>query len=121
MTDEEKQAIEFLSFYKEHCLKIETENMKNGNYETVNDEGFVYKNLETVLNLIEKQQAEIRQYDKALHDQIIKDYDMELELKAEIEKKDKIIDKYISYIWTYDLNESKEWIKNYIENEWEEK
>lgn len=65
--------------------------------------------------------AEIKQYDKALHDQIIKDYDMELELKAEIEKKDKIIDKYISYIWTYDLNESKEWIKNYIENEWEEK
>lgn len=51
---------------------------------------------ETVLNLIQTQQAEI-------------------------EKKDKIIDKYISYIWTYDLNESKEWIKNYIENEWEEK
>ena len=33
--------------------------MKKGYYETVNDEAFVYKNIETVLNLIQTQQEEI--------------------------------------------------------------
>ena len=54
MNDIEVKAIEFIKFYKEHCLKQEQENMKNGNYETVNDEQFVYKNLEIVLKLIER-------------------------------------------------------------------
>ena len=53
MNDIEVKAIEFIKFYKEYCLKQEQENMKNGNYETVNDEQFVYKNLEIVLKLIE--------------------------------------------------------------------
>lgn len=78
MTD--KEAIEYLKYMQKHI--------------GFNKIGYVYGNeaIGTVSGLIEKQQAEIRQYDKALHDQIIKDYDMELELKAEIEKKDKMID-----------------------------
>lgn len=57
MSEEERKAIEFMFFYKEHCLNIEKKNIKN--YETVNDEEFVYKNINAVLNLIEKQRIEI--------------------------------------------------------------
>ena len=56
LSEEEKKAIEFIKFYQQHCLKKEKENMKQ--YETVNDEEFVSKNLDTVLNLITKLQKE---------------------------------------------------------------
>lgn len=99
MSEEEKQAIEILkndemyitdSFYREFRTTIADKYTKA---------------FEKVLNLIEKQQAEIRQYDKALHDQIIKDYDIEIGLKEEIEKKDKIIDEMAKYISETDMEE----------------
>ena len=60
MTNEQREAIEFLEFYKQHCLKKEIENMDN--YETIHDGDFVSKNLDTVLFLIKEQQEEIEKY-----------------------------------------------------------
>lgn len=57
MTTEQREAIEFLEFYKQHCLKKEIENMDN--YETIHDGDFVSKNLDTVLSLIKEQEEEI--------------------------------------------------------------
>ena len=57
MTNEQREAIEFLEFYKQHCLKKEIENMDN--YETIHDGDFVSKNLDTVLSLIKEQEEEI--------------------------------------------------------------
>ncbi len=41
MTNEQREAVEFLEFYKQHCLKKEIENMDN--YETIHDGDFVSK------------------------------------------------------------------------------
>ena len=69
--------------------------------------------IETVLNLIQKQQEEIRQYEKALHDQIIKDYDMEIKLKDELEKKDKLYHRALSNLVIADkiINEMAKYIE----------
>lgn len=64
LSEEEKEAIEFIKFYQQHCLKKEKENMKQ--YEIVNDEEFVSKNLDTVLNLITKLQKENEEKDKQI-------------------------------------------------------
>ena len=64
LSEEEKKAIEFIKFYQQHCLKKEKENMKQ--YETVNDEEFVSKNLDTVLNLITKLQKENEEKDEKI-------------------------------------------------------
>ena len=66
LSEEEKEAIEFIKFYQQHCLKKEKENMKQ--YETVNDEEFVSKNLDTVLNLITKLQKENKEKDKIIYE-----------------------------------------------------
>ena len=107
MSEEEKKAIEFMFFYKEHCLNIEKKNIKN--YETVNDEEFVYKNINTVLNLIEKQQKEIEKNKNFI------DFLQSNDVKklGEIIKKDKIIDLMAEQLTT-PVN-SKEWIKKYYE------
>lgn len=104
MTDEEKKAIEYINKIVSDCENHwkqlgYTCNLYDG------DEPIPVDAYKTVLNLIEKQQAEIRQYEKALHDQIIKDYDMELKLKAEIEKQDKIIDEMVYYLSDFDIDE----------------
>lgn len=85
MTNEQREAIEFLEFYKQHCLKKEIENMDN--YETIHDGDFVSKNLDTVLALIKEQQEEI----EGLKDKevLIKRYFNKCDL---IDKKDKQID-----------------------------
>lgn len=66
-------------------FKKEKENMKQ--YETVNDEEFVSKNLDTVLNLITKRQKEIEDY-KYLYEQALdntlKAYKENIELKKQI-------------------------------------
>ena len=64
MTNEQREAIEFLEFYKQHCLKKEIENMDN--YETIHDGDFVSKNLDTVLALIKEQQEELDKKDKQI-------------------------------------------------------
>lgn len=79
MTNEQREAVEFLEFYKQHCLKIEIENMDN--YETVHDGDFVSKNLDTVLSLLKENSAEIQQKNTEL-----------AEKSAELDKKDKQID-----------------------------
>ena len=85
MTNEQREAIEFLEFYKQHCLKKEIENMDN--YETIHDGDFVSKNLDTVLSLIKEQQEEI----EGLKDKevLIKRYFNKCDL---IKQKDKQID-----------------------------
>ena len=85
MTNEQREAVEFLEFYKQHCLKKEIENMDN--YETIHDGDFVSKNLDTVLYLIKEQQEEI----EGLKDKevLIKRYFNKCDL---IDKKDKQID-----------------------------
>ena len=64
MTNEQREAVEFLEFYKQHCLKKEIENMDN--YETIHDGDFVSKNLDTVLALIKEQQEELDKKDKQI-------------------------------------------------------
>lgn len=110
MNDIEVKAIEFIKFYKEHCLKQEQENMKNGNYEIVKDEQFVYKNLEIVLKLIEnllkkrqsdkerinEQLIEIISYQEILLNayipkSLIKEKIEELETKMEYENNEKVL------------------------------
>lgn len=66
MTTEQREAVEFLEFYKQHCLKIEIENMDN--YETIHDGDFVSKNLDTVLSLIKEQQEEMEKKDKIIEE-----------------------------------------------------
>ena len=90
MTNEQREAIEFLEFYKQHCLKKEIENMDN--YETIHDGDFVSKNLDTVLSLIKEQQAEmedlknksvlIKRYFKKCD--LIKQKDKQIDLMAEL-------------------------------------
>lgn len=94
MTDEEKQAIDdlfslthingYINLYDQKKANIYTSDLKRWQ-----------NGVKVLLNLTNNQQSEIRQYEKALHDQIIKDYDIEIGLKEEIEKKDKIIDEMV--------------------------
>lgn len=90
MTNEQREAIEFLEFYKQHCLKKEIENMDN--YETIHDGDFVSKNLDTVLSIIKEQKEEIEKYEK-----IYKEYDCYRWVK-ELDKKDKQIDLMAEWI-----------------------
>lgn len=90
MTNEQREAIEFLEFYKQHCLKKEIENMDN--YETIHDGDFVSKNLDTVLFLIKEQQEKIEKYEK-----IYKEYDCYRWVK-ELDKRDKQIDLMAEWI-----------------------
>ena len=69
LSEEEKKAIEFIKFYQQHCLKKEKENMKQ--YETVNDEEFVSKNLDTVLNVIKKQQEQLETIKEYAYQEIV--------------------------------------------------
>ena len=69
MITEQREAIEFLEFYKQHCLKKEIENMDN--YETIHDGDFVSKNLDTVLSIIKEQQEEIELIKEYAHQEIV--------------------------------------------------
>ena len=90
MTNEQRKAIEFLEFYKQHCLKKEIENMDN--YETIHDGDFVSKNLDTVLSLIKEQREKIEKYEK-----IYKEYDCYRWVK-ELDKRDEQIDLMAEWI-----------------------
>ena len=113
LSEEEKKAIEFIKFYQQHCLKKEKENMKQ--YETVNDEEFVSKNLDTVLNLITKLQKENELAKEQLKKQCeIADERNDLlvkvqELQKENKEKDEIIDLMAVTIIQRDIG------KNYCE------
>ena len=91
LSEEEKEAIEFIKFYQQHCLKKEKENMKQ--YETVNDEEFVSKNLDTVLNLITKLQKENEDKDKQIDlmaELVYKRFKAELLLEYGFENEDQL-------------------------------
>ena len=122
MTYEERKVIEYwkeeLKSYKKEIEQRQNDEFKG--YGTAEDIAKLkYCNLHIILNLIEKQQAEIRQYDKALHDQIIKGYEIELALKEEIKKKNKIIDLMAEQLTT--PIHSKEWVIEYYTKKVEDK
>lgn len=75
--EEIEKAKAFMVFYKNCCLNRELENIQN--YKTLDDEEFVYKNLETILQYI--QQLESNNYEQ---NNIINSY---------IEEREKLIDK----------------------------
>lgn len=50
--EEIEKAKDFMIFYKNYCLNKETVNTEH--YETVNNEEFVYKNIETILEYIDQ-------------------------------------------------------------------
>lgn len=142
LSEEEKKAIEFIKFYQQHCLKKEKENMKQ--YETVNDEEFVSKNLDTVLNLITKLQKENKEKDEEISNLKIENnnawedwnnleqasYEEELRLKEKIKEKDKTIDLMAEQlagltIWNNEKEEplilyDKEEVKKYFERKVED-
>lgn len=106
MTDEEKQAIEILKTIKRPTLATGFERQTN-----------LLKSIETVLNFIKKQQAEIEEekkksmhYEKLITNglaskEIAKiDEEMQTVLRTEIEKQDKIIDEMANHIATSDNN-----------------
>ena len=91
MTNEQREAIEFLEFYKQHCLKKEIENMDN--YETIHDGDFVSKNLDIVLSLIKEQQEEIEKKDKQIDlmaELVYKRFKAELLLEYGFENEDQL-------------------------------
>lgn len=113
MTEAEKQAIEKLHNGKKMDLISIIRTFKREGIEN-----FVVtkkETVDTVLNLIENQQSEIRQYEKALHDQIIKGCEIESALKEEIKKKNKIIDLMAEQLTT--PIHSKEWVIAYYTKE----
>ena len=121
MTNEQREAIEFLEFYKQHCLKKEIENMDN--YETIHDGDFVSKNLDTVLSLIKEQEEKIEGLKNK--EVLIKRYFKKCDL---IKQKDKQIDLmaeelwrefYLTYMNGYGIN-SKEELKQYFERKVEQ-
>ena len=91
MTNEQREAIEFLEFYKQHCLKKEIENMDN--YETIHDGDFVSKNLDTVLSLIKEQQAEME--DLKNKSVLIKRYFKKCDLIKQKDKQIQLISEYM--------------------------
>ena len=107
LSEEEKEAIEFIKFYQQHCLKKEKENMKQ--YETVNDEEFVSKNLDTVLNLITKLQKENKEKDR-----YIKNKDKIIDLMA-----DKLVEAHEWFYSEFDNFTKEDFIK-YFERKVEE-
>ena len=106
MTNEQREAIEFLEFYKQHCLKKEIENMDN--YEIIHDEDFVSKNLDTVLSLIKEQEEEIERLKTdngnvwQLNANMSKRH---LEDICKLKQKDKQIDLMAEYINEIDVSE----------------
>ena len=54
--EEIEKTKEFMKFYKNDCLNREINNIEN--YETVNDEEFIYKNIETLLQYIDQLEQE---------------------------------------------------------------
>lgn len=91
MTNEQREAIEFLEFYKQHCLKKEIENMDN--YETIHDGDFVSKNLDTVLSLIKEQQAEME--DLKNKSVLIKRYFKKCDLIKQKDKQIQLMSEYM--------------------------
>lgn len=71
--EEIEKAKAFMVFYKNYCLNIETANMEN--YETVDDEEFVYKNIKTILQYT----AELETREQKLIDKLEQDVE-ELEI-----------------------------------------
>lgn len=82
--EEIEKAKAFMVFYKNYCLNKETANMKD--YETVNDEEFVYKNIETILKYIEQLENKVREVEAQRNE-------LATELSENEDDKQKLIDK----------------------------
>lgn len=113
MTKEQEEAIEML------------EDIKNNSWTTKYIMSSDSAKAETVLNMLKEKDKDIKSIEKALHDEILENYDKQKNLKAEIEKKDKIIDLMAEQlagltIWDNEKEEplilkDKEQIKQYFE------
>lgn len=111
MTDEEKQAIEYLKVL--HPMMWWQLPDRNGRLKT---DVKLQTAIDTVLNLIEKQQRIIEEQKSRcshLGRDAQKAVDYTFELNKEIEKKDKIIELMSKYIAKFDIEED---ICNKIEN-----
>ena len=62
--EEIEKAKEFMKFYKNHCLNIEKKNIEK--YGTVNDEEFIYKNIELLLQYIDELEEYLEKISKQL-------------------------------------------------------
>ena len=124
MTDKEKEAIEHLSRFKSITI------MYGKIYSMHVDQlDRLQENVDIMLKLIEKQQAKIKEIKKQKHNQSslrrlnerkMRKYRTENKgLKAEIEKKDKMIDLMAEQLTT--PIHSKEWVIEYYTKEVEDK
>lgn len=108
MTEEEKKAIE--NFDKRLTIEKYTNNIGTPVY---------IEDIATILNLIQKQQAEIERLNN-LNNHQSKDnkkaVDYTFELNAELEKKDKIIDEMAEVICRLDTMNNYDTWENNIEN-----
>lgn len=108
MTTEQKEAIEYLEQFigkkKEYkCKPIKVKTLNN-----------TREALETVLNLIQEQEKEIKSLDKAIHDEILENYDKQELYKKQLQKKDNIIDE-LAKAFKQDDVRSVEEIKQFYE------
>lgn len=66
--EEIEKAKDFMIFYKNYCLNKETVNTEH--YETVNNEEFVYKNIETILEYIDQLESREQKLIEKLEERI---------------------------------------------------
>lgn len=89
---EEKKAIEILQEFKKtgyHTLRLKY------NEDRIHTNKLIERALETALNLIETQKAELEKKDSIIEDS----QEVESNMVADLEKKDKIIDKMVQFIY----------------------
>lgn len=110
MTTEQKEAIKICTHYKNILYAC---NCEEGTERTG-------KAIETVLNLIQEQEKEIKSLDKAVHDEILENYDKQELYKKQLQKKDKIIDELAKAFKQDDarsVEEIKQFYERKVENE----
>ena len=78
--EEIEKAKEYMKFYKNHCLNRELVSIKN--YKTVNDEYFIYKNIETLLQYIEQLEQGNNKQNKIIDEMLTVFVDNEEEFKC---------------------------------------
>lgn len=111
MTTEQKEAVETM----QHWIEYEKQNK-----DKINKADELIEIQETVLNLIQEQEKEIKSLDKAIHDEILENYDKQELYKKQLQKKDNIIDE-LAKAFKQDDVRSVEEIKRYFEKQANEK
>ena len=110
MTTEQKEAIETMQHWIEYAKQ---------NKDKINKADELIEIQETVLNLIQEQEKEIKSLDKAIHDEILENYDKQELYKKQLQKKDNIIDE-LAKAFKQDDVRSVEEIKQFYERKVED-